>query len=747
MACGKSTAIMDIENIKNNNTENQNNIIPPIISPPPSTLFPYYPRTTVQITNFVSIPATADFNNDGHMDLLFAGKNLKKMFLLLADERGLYREDLKREAADLGTQALDAVVNDFDNDGHLDFVAISASSWMYYVYLGDNQQTFTSFGLPISLGSKPSGIFTADFNQDGNKDFIVMLTDFFSYGVLQVYHGHGDGTFSLAETHNTGFGAYDLSLGDVNNDGAIDVVSSNFLGNSYEVFLGSATGLFVAQGAIPVGVWVMSSHLKDLNGDQHLDLLLNTYDNSVKVAIGRNDGTFSLPISYTATHWSFATGITVADFDGDHKWDVVGHIRDANWISFLKGSGDASLQAGIVLGSFSSGPNYGMAQDYDGDGKQDLLLIPAWDGGGVVQTHGHGDGTFASTSYYSLEGASAPQDMVSSDFNGDGYKDIAITRYSKNDVALLMGQIHGTFAPLVSWATGTGPMGLTVCDFDQDGINDLVIASALSASLSLLKGQAGGTFHPVVALTVAGSNPQDILCVDLDQDQKVDLVSADALSGTLSFFKNLGAGVFSSATSVVVGGKPVSLDQGDINHDGYIDLVVANYTGHAIQVLYGTSTFASYNILTPLAVGFNPRMVKLVDIAGDGALDIVSLNYSSRSVSLFTGQTDGSFLPRTDVSLLNNPKKMDIKDVNNDGFLDMLISYHSRNTIHLFKGHSTGNLTSLYEYRSRNDAQSVASPFSEAVLIEDINNDQIMDLLNLSTAAGIESLNIHQGKL
>ena len=67
----------------------------------------------------------------------------------------------------------------------------------------------------------------------------------------------------------------------------------------------------------------------------------------------------------------------------------------------------------------------------------------------------------------------------------------------------------------------------------------------------------------------------------------MDLASADAGTDQISVFIGAGAGTFQSAVQYVSGLTPVYLVSDDMNHDGHLDLIVANFDSNNIAILSG----------------------------------------------------------------------------------------------------------------------------------------------------------------
>lgn len=158
---------------------------------------------------FPGTAAFGDFNGDGTLDLAIPEGFIGPTHILL-NSGGSYN--------DVGTVPLSGptIVADMNRDGKLDLNS-------YCIWLGAGNGTFSQAGCP-SIGGYTSGV--GDFNGDGKLD-TVMNVNYPNNGAA-VALGKGDGTYGNAfqfalPTSGSGLG----TVGDFNNDGKLDFVTSN----------------------------------------------------------------------------------------------------------------------------------------------------------------------------------------------------------------------------------------------------------------------------------------------------------------------------------------------------------------------------------------------------------------------------------------------------------------------------------------------------------------------------------------
>jgi hypothetical protein len=328
----------------------------------------------------------------------------------------------------------------------------------------------------------------------------------------------------------------------------------------------------------------------DVNADGHLDLVLAVPDDdAVAVLLGRGDRTFAASLRYpTGTAPKHAA---VADLDGDGVLDLVTANQDSDSdqdVSVLLGRANGGFDAALHFGACQN-PHYVAVGDFDGDGVPDLT-VACWGQDEIAVLLGVGDGTFAPmTLHFS---GSSPHALVTADFDGDGHVDIAVANLGASNVGLHLGNGDGTFAPVVGHAVGSSPHGIAVGDLNGDGVPDLVTTNQADDDVSVLLGLGDGTF--VRADYPSGPVPKGVAIGDLDGDGILDLVTANSHGNhpsgstptTISVLLGDGAG-FAAPLSYSSNLTPFAIALDDLDDDGHVDVVSANWHSGDAVVRYG----------------------------------------------------------------------------------------------------------------------------------------------------------------
>ena len=383
------------------------------------------------------------------------------------------------------------------------------------------------FATPVSYapgGNGPNGAVIADLNGDGKLD--VVVSDWCvnnsvpcPNGAVGVLLGNGDGTLRAAVTYNSG-GIYatGVAVGDLNGDGKPDIVVVN-CGNAF------SNKCFGSGG-------------------------------NAGILFGNGDGTFQQVVSIALGGGGFgAIAAAIADINGDGKNDIIvaGDCSSGGCGGVLLGNGDGTFQteipfdsAGLIAFSLAVG-------DVNRDGKLDAVIgnqcaQPACTSSTVGVAIGNGDGTFQQPTVAYDSGGIYPDGVAIADLRGIGKADIVIANSStsvttnQGDVGVLIGNGDGTFQPVVAYpASLFGAADIKVADMDGDGKLDVIVVncSATSGScqggngdVGVLLGNGDGTLKPVLTFPPGGSAPYAVAVGDLNGDSKPDIVTGNCVGAS-----------------------------------------------------------------------------------------------------------------------------------------------------------------------------------------------------------------------
>ncbi len=148
---------------------------------------------------------------------------------------------------------------------------------------------------------------------------------------------------------------------------------------------------------------------------------------------------------------------------------------------------------------------------------------------------------------------------------------------------------------------------------------------------------------------------------------------------------------------LTVGKEPSPIAIADINHDGHLDILVANSGDHTLGVLLGDGQGHFHPAPGPLCpTGDGPNDIATGDFNGDGNLDVVIANTGTPYLTILLGDGKGGFKPSPHSPFATNSYPhvhgVAVGDFNGDGKLDVVTDSWGHDQILLLLGDGAGNL-------------------------------------------------------
>ena len=229
-------------------------------------------------------------------------------------------------------------------------------------------------------------------------------------------------------------------------------------------------------------------------------------------------------------------------------------------------------------------------------------------------------------------------------------------------------------------------------------------------------------------------------CTDLDCDGLADLVLAEHYSGssygaTVWLYYNDGSGEFDDSDRTALDGYGVwDVESGDVDGDGYQDVVVVNYYNGTTRnidsyVYYGSASGYSNSNRDDLP-GEGALDAELADLDGDGYIDIVLNGHYSQTTGydtnayVYYGSASGYSSSNRTTLPAEGGRNVAIEDLDGDSYDDIVIcnQYSGSYSIDsfIYWGSSTGF--------SSTDRTDLPTQGCRHVLAEDLNADGYPDL-------------------
>ena len=601
-------------------------------------------------------------------------------------------------------------VGDVNGDGWSDIVTTNGT---LDVLFGNGSGTFRvvsegKVGIAFAYG-----VALADLNGDGKLDLVVSGSLNDSTSGFGVRLGNGDGTFQPLVFYPAGsdINAGYFAFGDFNGDGNRDLLLTGSQG--FWLFAGKEDGTF-SSGALVVSLTSSfgGSHLvaADFNGDGKLDVATTIpygaggLPSGFVVLLGHGDGTFQAPVSYSRPSQPFP--IATADLNLDGHPDLVMTDLESSVAYVLLGDGKGGFSAPKVL-KISGGEVAVTVGDVNGDGIPDIVTP------GVSIAFGKGDGTFQKPVHYTVDDSSESHSITLASLRNNGKLDIIAD--SQESVSVLLNQGRGKFQE-GNWTPVPGTFGCgAAADFNRDGKPDLALNTAQGISILLGTGLTAKPY--TLSDTIPLNGPGCLLTGDLNNDGIADLVVPTTSGLVVSYLGN-GDGTFRQAGSLIIAtGSFVTL--GDFNHDGKLDLATC---AELLALGNGDGTFASPTVFAPPPPGGYFVSIATGDLNGDGWPDLVATYDFNKYIYILLNNQHGGFNETTLQVSWGDPYEVGLADLNGDGVLDAVFpSLYGGAEVYL--GDGQGGL--IDTGRLLNNPSTVVAT---TLLLSDLNGDGIPDV-------------------
>ncbi len=678
---------------------------------------------------------------------------------------------------------------DLNQDGYLDLIFNSTHD--NYSFIPATLAAVTPTGQigqsPLAVeGSKQVAI--EDLNRDGYPDLVFCPNN---SGIqhprrfLTIIWGGLDGwpphrSNGVLPVH----GVLAVAVADLNLDQWPDIVALNGeawlpdqpVGHIIRIFWGGEQGYLSTKRhdvGVPEAIALVAADLDSNGGD---DVAVLTESGSVRLLWATSQGDkLRIPVTDISLPRP-GTCMASADCDRDGHTDlVVGTNHDVVYL--LPGAKERSFTAPRTIRTSSA--SHITLGELDGDGWPDLVLTRlaiATAGGGELVGAGVGTGDQVRIFWGGQDGflpsrsdeIRVEKAAASSigNLNGDGYADLAIAVYQSSET------FHGDSR--IFFGKGNRQLEEAPGQVRTEGANHVAILPPIGSSPghAIFCNSRGGSLDEKVPLHVywGGAEGFDVgqrweipfssgyeaSAADLNVDGYVDLVALNSghVGEAAQRDPHLGANIFWGRPAFLPaqlkqGFGPVGFDLskrtvlrennlgsstiGDLNRDGYLDLVLGAFEGrkgyNPLTIYYGSPR--GYHLDNRRSLLSEGRSLSPItaDFDRDQWLDIAVVSTMTNLLRIFWGGPEGFDESRQDQLPVPFSTTLEVADLNADGYLDLTAgtyydpgSHHHDTGLFIFWGSSKG-------FRSWN-AQWLPGFTPVGITVADFDGDGFLDLFS-----------------
>ncbi len=549
------------------------------------------------------------------------------------------------------------VITDLNDDGKPDIAAVTnanvpASTLSVFSNTGTGGNLSFSAKKDFPIADMPYGIAAGDLDGDGKPD--LAATYISTGGNVSVYKNtSAGGVISLAApiTYTTGSSPYKVLISDIDLDGKPDLVTSNYISGSISVLRNTTTGgtiSFAPKVDIVTGPLPYSISIADFDGDGKPDIVTSAQLNNI-ISIHRNtsnNGTVSFAAKNDITVNDASSGVTTGDVDGDGKPDIAVSYNSAfSILRNVSGTGSISFSQGVAypVSGALNGPWDITMGDLDGDARPDIAISnPTGTVSVSKNTSASGTISLAPEVQYYSPGAFR---VAIGDLNGDAKPEMVVPDFIGTSVMIYRNQTNEPAIFSFSPTEGTEGDTIILKGNILSSVTAVSFGGTPAASFTVVN---AGTIRAVLGKGASGqvvvTNPHGTSKSDGFIYHSAPVITAfTPTAGKTGDTIAIKGTYLTGATAVSFGGTPAA--SFTVDSPTNITAVIADGSSGIVSVTtpYGTSSLPGFTYYPPPVItSFTPTegdQGTVVTITGTGLSGASSVLVGGVPVASFTVQS------------------------------------------------------------------------------------------------------------
>ena len=339
-------------------------------------------------------------------------------------------------------------------------------------------------------------------------------------------------------------GLFCIVAGDMDNDGDLDIVSASYRDDKIAWYEndGKNNPNFLKHTITVIEEGAISVEIGDIDNDGDLDIVSASYDDN-NISWYENDGNINPTFSshVVSTNVNGAVSVDLGDIDSDGDLDIVSASYLNNSIQWHENDGKSfpNFKTIEITNNFNEVRSVNIG-DYNNDGSLDIASASVKEDEIAILFNG-GDADLRFTKNIVSTQADGAYYIYSSDINMDGNKDLVSASIYDDKIAWYEndGEISPSFKTHVVSLNADAARSVHSADLDNDGDVDIISASYYDDKIAWYEndGEISPSFKThVVSLNADAA--RSVHSADLDNDGDVDIISASYNDDKIAWYQN-----------------------------------------------------------------------------------------------------------------------------------------------------------------------------------------------------------------